>query len=153
LLVQLDTDAGVPGLGFAYALEGGGRALKVIADDDLAPLMLNEDPLDHERLWAKVYWRLQAVGRRGLVMQAYSAVDRPRWDLKGRAGNLPPPNPLGGARSPPPVYGSDPGWLGMGVEEIVTPPRPSLDQGRGIKVKIGRPTPEGDPARLEELRR
>src|SRR5207237_694871 len=49
LVVYLDTDAGHRGLGFAYTLEGGGRALKVIADDDLAPLLLGEDPLDHER--------------------------------------------------------------------------------------------------------
>src|SRR5436309_2948484 len=80
LLVHLETDAGLRGLGHAYALEGGGRALKVIADDDLAPLVVGEDPLDHERLGAKVYWRLQAVGRRGLVAQAYSAVDLALWD-------------------------------------------------------------------------
>src|SRR5262249_48005123 len=52
LVVYLDTDAGHRGLGFAYALQGGGRALKVIADDDLAPLVVGEDPLDHERLGA-----------------------------------------------------------------------------------------------------
>src|SRR5215468_1719464 len=71
LIVHLDTDAGHRGLGFAYALQGGGRALKVLADDDLAPLLLGEDPLDHERIGAKVYWRLQSIGRRGLVAQAY----------------------------------------------------------------------------------
>src|SRR5262249_50296458 len=75
LVVHLDTDAGHRGLGFAYTLAGGGRALKVIADDDLAPLITREDPLDHERLGAKVYSRLQGIGRLGLVKQAYSAVD------------------------------------------------------------------------------
>ena len=58
LVVHIDTDAGHRGLGFAYSLQGGGRALKAIADDDLAPLMIGEDPLDHERLAIKVYWRL-----------------------------------------------------------------------------------------------
>src|SRR4051812_31764371 len=75
LIVHVDTDAGHRGLGFAYALAGGGRALKVIADDDLAPLLIGEDPLDHERLAERAYWRLQGIGRRGLVAQAYSAVD------------------------------------------------------------------------------
>src|ERR1700730_981923 len=78
-VVHLDTDAGHRGLGFAYTVQGGGRALKVIADDDLAPLVAGEDPLDHERLGRKVYWRLQGIGRRGLGGQAYSAGDLPLW--------------------------------------------------------------------------
>src|SRR5207253_6963225 len=85
LLVQLDTDAGLRGLGFAWAIHGGGRAMLAIAEDDLAPLVIGENPLDHERLAAKVYWKLQGIGRRGLVMQAYSAVDLALWDLKGKA--------------------------------------------------------------------
>lgn len=153
LLVHLDTDAGVPGLGFAYALEGGGRALKAIADDDLAPLLRDEDPLDHERLWARAYWRLQAIGRRGLVMQAYSAVDLALWDLKGKAANLPLFKLLGGARSSTPCYGADTGWLWMKTDDIIKASRPYLDQGMGLKVKIGQPNPEDDAARLEELRR
>src|SRR5688572_16041936 len=85
LLVQLETDAGVTGLGVAYVLQGSGRALHAIAADDLAPLLLGEDPLDHERLGGKVYSRMQTVGRRGLVMQAYSAFDLALWDIKGKA--------------------------------------------------------------------
>src|ERR671932_756920 len=89
LLVRLDTDEGLRGLGFAYALQSSGRALHAVAVDDLAPLVAGEDPLDHRRLGARVYWRLQTVGRRGLVAQAYSAVDLALWDLKGKAANLP----------------------------------------------------------------
>src|SRR5205809_6395642 len=76
LVVQLETDAGLTGLGVAYVLQGSGRALHAIAVDDLTGLVLGEDPLDHERLAVKVYLRLQSVGRRGLVAQAYSAFDR-----------------------------------------------------------------------------
>src|SRR5262245_24157072 len=67
LVVHLDTDAGHRGLGFAYSLQGGGRAMVALAQDDIAPLVIGEDPLDHERIGTKVYWRLQAIGRRGLV--------------------------------------------------------------------------------------
>src|SRR5688500_10028 len=63
LLVQLETDAGHTGLGMAYALQGSGRALHALAVDDLAPLVAGEDPLDHERLAARIYMRLQTVGR------------------------------------------------------------------------------------------
>src|SRR5260370_11734719 len=72
LIVYLDTDAGHRGLGFAYTLGGGGRALKAITDDDLAPLVVGEDPLDHERLAAKLYWLLQSIVPTGLLVQAYS---------------------------------------------------------------------------------
>src|SRR5881397_1541901 len=89
LLVQLETDAGLHGVGYAWSIGGGGRALLAVAEDDLAPLVIGEDPLDHERLAAKVYWRLQTVGRRGLVQQAYSAFDLALWDLKGKAAGLP----------------------------------------------------------------
>jgi L-talarate/galactarate dehydratase len=153
LLVHLDTDTGLRGLGFAYALEGGGRALRAVAEDDLTPLLLDEDPLDHERLGGKVYWRLQAIGRRGLVAQAYSAVDLALWDLKGKAAGLPLYKLLGGARESAPVYGSDTGWLWMSGHEIIEASRPYLDQGMmGVKVKVGNPDPEVDAQRLTLVR-
>jgi L-alanine-DL-glutamate epimerase-like enolase superfamily enzyme len=152
LLVQLDTDAGLRGLGFAYALQGSGRALLAVAEDDLAPIVLGEDPLDHERLAAKVYWRLQTVGRRGLVQQAYSAFDLALWDLKGKAARLPLYKLLGGAREAAPCYGSDTAWLWMSPEQILDASRPYLDQGlMGIKVKVGA-DPEADADRLTKLR-
>src|SRR5271157_362426 len=151
LLVHLDTDAGQRGFGFAYALQGGGRALKVLADDDLAPLLIGEDPLDHERLAAKVYWRLQGIGRRGLVAQAYSAVDLALWDIKGKAAGLPLYKLLGGARDSAPVYIADTGWLWMSPEEIIEASRPFVEQKvMGIKVKVGSSDPEADAERVTE---
>jgi L-talarate/galactarate dehydratase len=153
LVVHLDTDAGHQGLGFAYTLEGGGRALKIIADDDLAPLVIGEDPLDHERLAAKYYWRLQNIGRRGLVSQAYSAVDLALWDLKGKIAGLPLYKLLGGARESTPVYGSDTGWLWMSPEEIIEASQPYLEQGMmGIKLKVGHSDPEADAERVTRVR-
>src|SRR5262245_26505122 len=115
LLVQLETDVGVPGLGLAYTLQGSGRALHAVAVDDLTPLLVGEDPRDHERLEAKVYWRMQTVGRRGLVPQAYSAFDVALWDLKGRLAQQPLYKLLGGARESAAVYASDSAWLWMSV--------------------------------------
>ncbi|HWG41930.1 MAG TPA: mandelate racemase/muconate lactonizing enzyme family protein [Gemmataceae bacterium] len=152
LLVHVHTDAGLTGLGFAYALQGSGRALLALAEDDLTPLVVGEDALDHQRLEAKVYWRLQTIGRRGLVPQAYSAIDLALWDLKGKAAGLPLHKLLGGARDSAPVYGSDTAWLWMSPEEIIDASRPYLDQGMmGIKVKVGA-DPEADADRLTRLR-
>jgi L-alanine-DL-glutamate epimerase-like enolase superfamily enzyme len=152
LLVHVHTDADLIGLGFAYALQGSGRAMLALAEDDLAPLVVGEDALDHERLAAKVYWRLQTIGRRGLVQQAYSAIDLALWDLKGKAAGLPLYKLLGGARESAPVYGSDTAWLWMSPEEILDASRPYLDQGMmGIKVKVGA-NPAADAQRLTQLR-
>jgi L-alanine-DL-glutamate epimerase-like enolase superfamily enzyme len=152
LLVRVHTDAGLTGLGFAYVLQSSGRALLALAEDDLAPLVVGEDPLDHERLAAKTYWRLQTIGRLGLVQQAYSAIDVALWDLKGKAAGLPLYKLLGGARESAPVYGSDTAWLWMSPEEILDASRPYLDQGMmGIKVKVGA-DPEADAERLSHIR-
>ena len=152
LFVHLDTDAGLRGLGFAYALQGSGRALYAVAVDDVTPLLLEENAFDHERLAAKVYWRLQTVGRLGLVVQAYSAFDVALWDLNGKAAGAPLYQLLGGARESTPVYGSDSAWLWMSVEQIVEASRPYLEQGMmGIKVKVGA-DPAADADRLTRLR-
>jgi L-alanine-DL-glutamate epimerase-like enolase superfamily enzyme len=152
LVVEVETDSGLRGLGFAYALQGSGRGLLAVAEDDLTPLLVGEDPLDHLRLEAKVYWRLQTIGRRGLVPQAYSAFDLALWDLKGKAAGLPLHKLLGGARDSTPAYGSDTAWLWMSVEEILEASQPYLDQGlMGIKVKVGA-NPESDADRLTRLR-
>jgi L-alanine-DL-glutamate epimerase-like enolase superfamily enzyme len=152
LLVHVHTDEGLTGLGFAYALQGSGRALLAIAEDDLAPLVVGEDPLDHERLSVKVYWGLQTIGRRGLVQQAYSAIDLALWDLKGKAARLPLYKLLGGARESAAVYGSDTAWLWMSPQQIIDESRPYLDQGMmGIKVKVGA-DPEADADRLTRIR-
>src|SRR5437588_4201734 len=153
LIIHLDTDAGHRGLGFAYTVHGGGRALKVLVDDDLSPLLAGEDPLDHERLGGKVTWRLQSLGRGGLVAQAYSAVDVALWDLKGKIAGLPLYKLLGGAREAAPVYAADTGWLWMSPEEIIEASQPYLDQGMmGIKIKVGNADPELDAERVTRVR-
>ena len=138
LVVHLDTDAGHRGLGFACTIDGGARALRAIAEDDLSPLVIGEDPLDHERLDSKVYGQLHRIASGGLVAQAYSAFDLALWDLKGKAAGLPVYKLLGGSRETAPVYCSDVGWTWMSPEEIVDAARPYLDQGMmGIKVHVG----------------
>jgi L-alanine-DL-glutamate epimerase-like enolase superfamily enzyme len=153
LVVQLDTDAGLRGLGFAWAIHGGGRAMLAVAQDDLAPLVIGEDPLDHKRLASKVYWRLQGIGRRGLVAQAYSAIDLALWDLKGKAANLPLHKLLGGARDSASVYGGDAGWTWMMPNEIIDASQYYLAQGfSGIKVHLEGVDPEKDAGRVQRIR-
>ncbi len=152
-VVFLETDAGLEGLGYAWNLLGGGRATRSVLADDMAPLLIGEDPLDHERLWRRLYRRLQSVGRHGLVIQAQAAVDLALWDLKGKAAGLPVHKLLGGMRPAAPVYGSDGGWLYMSVAEMVAQFETYLEAGMmGVKMKVGHPDPQTDIARVKGVR-
>src|SRR3954468_4289827 len=67
LLVEIETDKGISGIGEAGI--GGGVTAGVI-EKQLAPMLLGEDPLLIEGLWQKMFMRTRQFGRRGLVMQA-----------------------------------------------------------------------------------
>jgi L-alanine-DL-glutamate epimerase-like enolase superfamily enzyme len=152
LTLQLATDGGLTGTGFVTSA-GGGRALKSVVDDDLAPLVLNQDPIAHERLATMAAGRLQKLGPSGLVAQAYAAIDLALWDVKGKAAGLPLFRLLGGARESAPAYVGDVGRLDMNAEEIIDAARPYLDQNMmGIKVQVGAATPEADADRVARVR-
>jgi len=70
LVVQIKTKSGIEGIGFAYSLQGGGKAMLALGQEDLAPILINENALDNEKLAAKVYWRTQTIGRTGLISKA-----------------------------------------------------------------------------------
>lgn len=152
LVARVRTKSGLEGLGFAYSLQGGGKALLALAQNDLAPLLINENALDNERLASKVYWQTQTIGRSGLVPQAYSAIDVALWDLKGKAAKLPLHKLLGGFRNSVSTYISHTGWLWMSVGQILDLTKPFLDQGvLGVKIKVGANTSD-DLQRIENLR-
>lgn len=153
-LVFIIAEDGTRGLGYAWSLLGGGTATRRVLEDDFAPLLIGEDALDHERIWQRLYRRLQSVGRHGLVMQAQAAIDLALWDLKGKAANMPVYKLLGGARERVPVYGSDGGWLYMTVAEMVTEFEHYLEQGMaGVKMKIGHDDPLIDVDRVRQVRK
>jgi L-alanine-DL-glutamate epimerase-like enolase superfamily enzyme len=101
-----------------------------------------------------LYWHVQSVGRRGLVMQAQAALDLALWDLKGKVAGLPVWKLLGGARPSAAVYGSDGGWLWMSVEQMVEAGREYLAQGMiGTKLKVGHDDLREDVRRVEAVRK
>ena len=125
--------SGMPGVSWVGA---DCNALGVL-QDDFAPLLIGEDALDHERLWRKLYKRLQSVGRLGLVIQAQA-----RWispgRLKVKMANCRFTSFWRCCRESAPVYGSDGGWLYMSVPEMVAAFEGYLEQGMmGVKMKIG----------------
>ena len=90
--VRLTTDTGITGLGQS----GGWGFPKGVASvlQELAPLLIGEDPFRIEHIWHLLY---RARPFRGNVLAAaVSAVDLALWDIKGKALDLPVWELLGG---------------------------------------------------------
>ncbi len=77
-VVRVHTDAGLTGLG----LGGGGRVGQALVER-LRPLLIGEDPLDHERLWHRL-WQPKLVGRRGSRPGPSRPSTSPSGTSKGR---------------------------------------------------------------------
>jgi L-talarate/galactarate dehydratase len=153
-IIFITTEDGTTGVGYSWSLLGGDTATRCILRDDFAPLLIDEDVLDHERLWHRLYRRLQTSGRRGLVIQAQAAVDLALWDIKGKIAKMPVYKLLGGCRESAPVYYSDGGWLYMSVSEMVAAFEEYLAKGMfGVKMKIGHADHRTDIQRVREVRK
>jgi L-alanine-DL-glutamate epimerase-like enolase superfamily enzyme len=57
--------------------------------DGLASLIIGENPLEVERLWYRMYRGSIYYGRRGVAIQAISAIDVALWDICGKAYGQP----------------------------------------------------------------
>ena len=64
--------------------------------EGLASLMVGENPLEPERLWYKMYRGSIYYGRRGVAIQAISAIDIALWDIMGKFYGQPVSVLLGG---------------------------------------------------------
>ncbi len=104
LLVEVETDAGLTGVGEAALAP---RVSKQVIDLYLKPLLVGSDPFDTEFLWQHMYRKTMAFGRKGIAMVAISAVDLAIWDVIGKAVKQPLFRLLGGQTKPKiPVYAS-----------------------------------------------
>ncbi|MGH9163048.1 MAG: mandelate racemase/muconate lactonizing enzyme family protein, partial [Vicinamibacteraceae bacterium] len=92
-LVKVSTDAGLTG----YSdVETAAPVAKAAVEaptwgeagmecfDGLASLLIGENPLEVERLWYKMYRGSIYYGRRGVAIQAISAIDIALWDIIGK---------------------------------------------------------------------
>ena len=89
LLVKVETDTKLFGIGEAFCYGSPLHVGKAIIEEQLAPHLIGEDPSDIERLWQTMYWRTIANGRRGVVMACISGIDIALWDLLGKTLHCP----------------------------------------------------------------
>lgn len=153
LFAEIETAQGHAGLGFSYSLRTGGPAQYAHAQE-LAPLLIGEDPNDIARLWNKLAWASASVGRGGVAAQAIAAFDTALWDLKARRAALPLSKLLGTQRSSVRCYNTSGGYLQASIEEVIDKATQSRERGiGGVKMKVGQPDRRLDLQRVEAMRK
>lgn len=104
VLVRVHTDDGLYGVGSVGV--GSGAAVYIL-QHYLAPAIVGQNPFNVELLWDLMFRTTLNLGRKGLVIEAISAIDIAIWDILGKATNQPVYNLLGGkTRDSIQVYGS-----------------------------------------------
>jgi L-alanine-DL-glutamate epimerase-like enolase superfamily enzyme len=153
LLTTVTTDTGLQGTGFAYTLGIGGTALRELVETYLTPLLQGQDVQDIERVWARGWWELHALGSGGLPRFALATIDIALWDLLAKQAGLPLYRLLGGARERIPAYGSGIN-MHLDGEPLLEQMRGFLARGfRAVKMKVGRDDSAEDVERVAAVRR
>ena len=150
-LVEIETDAGLTGLGEAKVSVGnlGNYAAVVrLIESELGPTLIGRDPRDVAALWESLYGggrahytartgrTLPLVGRRGITISAISGIDIACWDLLGQSLGQPLWRLLGGRyRDRVPAYASG-GWAAVGT--IGKQMAQYVERGhRAVKMRVG----------------
>ena len=105
-LVEINTDEGITGWGECFGPGNIALANKFIVEKVIQPLILEEDPLNKEFIWQKVYNLLRDSGQKGMSIQALSGIDIALWDILAKKARMPLYKLIGGkCHSEIPVYG------------------------------------------------
>lgn len=149
VLVDVITDQGVEGHGIVFTYTAA--ALKPTAEliQNLAPLLEGEE-LAPAALEYKLAKRFRLLGAQGLVGMALAGIDMALWDAQARAHNVSLLSLLGGVPRPIPAYGA------VGYDGELESAKVAADWARrgfkGVKAKIGYPTPAEDLAVIRAIR-
>ena len=97
VLIRVNTDEGISGVGEAGLAYGCGSNAAVGMIKDLAPLVIGKDPMKVEAIWESLF-RDTFWGMSGgpIIYSGFSAIDIACWDIRGKALNAPVYQLLGG---------------------------------------------------------
>jgi len=140
LLVRVHTsDSSIFGWGEA-AMWGGPHSVSAkVLSDEIAPLVIGEDPRQPEYLWEKVYQSTYYHGRKGMLIACLSGLDIALWDIVGKCAGEPLWRIFGGFARPLTSYASA-GYYrrDYGLDRLAADVAAAAKAGfRGYKMKIG----------------
>lgn len=97
VICRVNTDEGICGYGEASLAFDHGALGAVGMLQEIAPLVIGENPLEHENLWNRMFTRsFWGQGGGMAVFSAISALDTALWDIKGKVYQEPLYRLLGG---------------------------------------------------------
>jgi len=105
LVVTVETDNGIKGVGFASAQPRLGQIFATLIETVLVPAIIGEDPRLTIKLWRAMYET--AIPRRGgdgIMRPCIAAIDFALWDIKGKSADIPVAALLGDVRPLIPTY-------------------------------------------------
>src|SRR5271165_6168061 len=153
VIVRLDTDSGIEGIGVTF-YGGAITASLKRAVDDLGALAIGEDPLRIEAIVAKLRAAGGGSGPAGMFTLALSAIDIALWDIRGKALNQPLWKLLGGARKRVPTYASGALRRNLSLDEVVAAAGRLKDKGfREMKTQLALPGDTTPAKEVERMRR
>jgi L-alanine-DL-glutamate epimerase-like enolase superfamily enzyme len=140
LLVEVETDQGLVGLGEAAHFGGPMASTAQVIEHELRDHLVGQDPRQIEYLWETMHRRAYKHARGGIVIAAISGIDIALWDLRGKMSGMPLWQLLGGYRKRVPAYATGGFYSeGKGVRELANEMESYVRHGFGaVKMKVGR---------------
>lgn len=151
LLVEVETDQGLVGLGEAAHFGGPMASTAQVIEHELRNYLIGQDPRNIEYLWEMMHRRAYKHARGGIVIAAISGIDIALWDLRGKMAGMPLWQLLGGYRKRVPAYATGGFYSeGKGIKELSREMGAYVKHGfRAVKMKVGRnPDIELSPLRV-----
>lgn len=115
IVVEVEDNTGNVGFGIST----GGYPAAWLVMNHIDRFIVGQNPSDIEKMWEQMYRGTLYYGRKGIVMNAISAVDLALWDLLGKIRNEP-------------VYSMIGGKVRDELEFYATGPRPDLAKEMGF---------------------
>jgi L-alanine-DL-glutamate epimerase-like enolase superfamily enzyme len=153
VLVELQTDDGLIGQGFAFTLNGD----RIRAFEDMASgfalHVVDHDPRDVTAVWSDLWRATNPSGHKGVTISAMSAIDVALWDIVGKAAGMPLSKIFGGMRDRIDTYATSGLWLSQSIDELETEAQRFVENGFwGMKVRVGSDFAEDDVTRVRAVR-
>ncbi len=155
VVVTIRTSEGHEGVGYCIGspFAGSGGFIADAVDDLLAPILIDSEAVEIERLWEEMSFQTMLVGRGGAAFRAIAAVDIALWDLLARAVGRPLCDLFGRFRSRVPTYASGGYYyssdLDTDIGKLEEEVSRHMDLGfKAVKLKIGRFSAADDRKRI-----
>ena len=154
VVLRLKTDAGITGWASSSfgTMPGAPAVLQRILEDEVAPVLIGQDPAYPKRLRSDLWKAMEYAGVQGMAQFAISAADVAIWDIVGKAAGMPVYKMLGAFADRAPVY-SMCGWYYPNDDDLSqfkAAVNSAFEEGfAAAKIKVGRFSLDDDVRRIK----